>query len=222
MRKLLSFAIATAGIAIAGASVAGPHAATSSNHSQVHPWYFGGGINYGPITTDKVEGQFEGSPETIELDHRHPGGNLFLGRRINHYFGTEAGISYLGTDKYHTEKNAGVDKDEKLKNQWTLHMVGNAFLPLTKWFEPYAFGGVSYLYGLLEIKHKDNTPAESQRYSGFGLIYGAGLQFNYDRLGARLSYTRLNKSSANAQSGGDGAQSPQDYVSFDILYRFGG
>lgn len=221
MNKIVFASALAAGLVAGGVSFAGaaPMVSGMSN-----PYYVGIGVNYGAKMTDKIT---DNDGDVLKLNSRGVGANVFGGYRVNHYFGVEGGYAYLGQDKYKETTVAGVDTNNyvRIKNQWNLHFVGNAYLPVCDWFEPYAFGGVSY--SSYELNYLGSAKDTN---SSFGLIYGAGLQFNViDQLSVRASYTRQDTASnANFDSitptGGsitaDGIKAPKDYISLDVLWKF--
>lgn len=217
MKKTLALAAVVAGVAVAGTTFAS--AAPVMMTGITNPWYVGIGANYTANMTDKFKGVSDTSStgvtagDTVQakLNNRGWGGNIFVGYVVNKYFGTELGFSYLGTDKFKvTNETTGASLGTaEIKNQWNVHFVGNAYLPVTDWFSPYAFAGVGYI----NYKAETGNNLDSHNYSGFGLVYGAGLQFNIDQFGIRGSYTVQN---VNNDSNDD-----KDYISLDVLYRFG-
>lgn len=208
MKKLLSLVAATAGVAVAGASFAAsaPVMSQQQHSAQSTPWYVGVGLNYNAVFTDERSGR--------ELDNSNIGGNIFVGYDVNKYFGLEGGFNYLGNEEY--KAKSGAANKSELDSQWNLHLVGNAYLPVNKMFQPFVFGGATYMNGEWD---KVSGSSSDRHYAGFGLIYGAGAQFNYNQFGVRVKYTQQRKSSANNQV--NGLSSPKDYISLDVLYHFG-
>jgi len=185
MKKLLAAsAIAAAGLAATGVSFAA--AAPAPMMGVANPWYVGIGVNYPATMTDKIQ---DSDGDQLKLNTRGVGGNIFVGYRVNNYFGTELGLSMLGTDKYKFTAADGTSTNNalKLQDQWNVHFVGNAYLPVTDWFEPYAFAGVGYISSEARV---GNNSLIKETDNGFGLIYGAGLQFNINQFGIRVNYTR--------------------------------
>lgn len=208
MKKItILTAIAAIGLATSSAAFA--------NHTPLStPWYMGVGINYSANMTDQTGNS--SSTNSSELDSKGAGGNIFVGYRANRYFGTEAGFSYLGNDTYQEHNQSFGQFDTNLTNQWNLHWVGNAYLPISSRLEPYAFGGVGYLHGKIDTEGN----ADVEDYAGLGLLYGAGVQFNFNQLGIRASYTQQRPSSSINQSAEISV--PKDYISLDVLYHFEG
>lgn len=203
MRKILSLVAATTGVAIAGASFAASAPVMNQQHSSAAaPWYVGVGLNYNANLTD--------DSGAADLEDSDIGGNLFVGYNVNKYFGTEVGFSYVGDQTYGKSRN---NNKVEVEDQWNLHWVGNATLPVNDWFAPYAFGGVGYMTGQT-AKNSDLD------LGGFGLVYGAGLKFNFNQFGVRVNYTQHSKSAGQ----NDNVQEtfPTDYISLDVLYHFSG
>lgn len=218
MSKILSFAVAATGVAVAGASFAASAPVMNQQQSSASaPYYVGVGLDYNANFDDRVNAGVatNNSTHSQELEDSDVGGKVFAGYNINQYFGTEAGFAYLGDQTYGKSRH---NNKVELNDQWNLHWVANAYLPLNEVVEPYAFGGVGYLNG--EMKFKDS--GDKQEYAGFGLIYGAGMKFNFNQFGVRVNYTQQSKSSSNAQQGGNDIQAPHDYISLDVLYHFSG
>lgn len=217
MKKL---ALATLAVAATGATFAA--AAPMMTMSNVNPWYVGVGVNYSANITDKVTGTVTNNNDTVnytaKLNSRNVGGNVFAGYQYNKFLGAEFGGSFQGNNKYKvTDNTNGGYTYATVKNQWNLHLVGNAYLPVADWFAPYAFGGVSYINAKVNAL---NTPvAENATIGSFGFIYGAGVQFNINQFGVRAYYTRLDPTDGAANN----ATLPiaKDYISLDVLYRFG-
>lgn len=209
MKQLLSLVAATAGVAVAGASFAAsaPVMSQQQHSAQSTPWYVGVGLNYNAVFTDE-------SNSNRKLDDSDIGGNIFVGYDVNKYFGIEGGFNYLGNEEY--KSSTGAANKSELDDQWNLHMVGNAYLPVNKMFQPFVFGGATYMNGEWD---KVNGNSSDRQYAGFGLIYGAGAQFNYNQFGVRVKYTQQRKSTALNQQ--NGLSSPKDYISLDVLYHFG-
>lgn len=206
MKKVLLSGIVAAGIVAASTSFAA--AAPCAGMGVSNPWYVGVGINYPAANTDKVRE----SGATFKQDDENIGGNLFVGYRANRYFGTELGFNYLGDLEYKAT-GAGSSAKGEFTNQWDLNFVGQAFLPVSEWFSPYVFAGAAYINSDFRIK---GTGVKSE-FGGFGFIYGAGLQFNFDQFGIRASLTRLDPSSNGS---GNTAANNRDFISLDVLYRF--
>ena len=225
MNKTLAIALAAAGIAVAGSVFAS--AAPVMMTGITNPWYVGIGANYTATQTDTTKWQDTTDAGVTtnfssKLNSQGWGGNIFVGYLVNHYFGTELGFSYLGTDKYrvtNTTTNVVVG-NSKYNNQWNVHFVGNAYLPVTDWFQPYIFAGVAYLNYNQSFTPSVGTSAgdrvASNNYGGFGLIYGAGLQFYIQQFGIRVSYTRQDDNTTSQHNA-----AALDYLSLDVLYRFG-
>lgn len=226
MKKTLALATLVAGVAVAGTSFAS--SAPVMMTGITNPWYVGIGANYNAAFTNKlvVIDTVRNLNYTYKLSSRGWGGNLFVGYLVNKYFGTELGVSYLGTNKFKEYNNVTttVNGIAKLKNQWNVHMVANAYLPVTDWFTPYAFAGVGYMnYQLTNNNGASSvtTVTVNHYYSGFGLVYGAGLQFNIQQFGIRAYYTRQDEEH-NISNGSRTVNSDaSDYISLDVLYRFG-
>jgi|SaaInl4_135m_RNA_FD_contig_111_19836_length_729_multi_21_in_0_out_0_1 opacity protein-like surface antigen len=193
-------------------------AAAPVMHATATPWYVGVGLNYSAAWTNKLDVSSSANEE-FKLNNRGLGGNIFVGYHVNKYFGTEFGFDYVGTDKYKSSADATT---AKLKNQWNLHFVGNAYLPVNEWFSPFAFAGVGYMNGKFD-NGVSGVGSENSTFSGFGWMYGAGLQFNIQEFGVRVKYTHVDPSSSMQDTGTTGYNTEvlHDYVSLDVLYRFG-
>ncbi len=219
MKKLLLTSTIAAGIAIAGTASAAMAPAPMMT-GVTAPWHVGVGLNYSSATTSK----FTWTPanDVLKLNKRNLGGNLFVGYRVNRYFGTELGLAMLGNISYQNSHNSGATvypNAVKLSDQWNIHFVGQAFLPVTSWFSPYAFAGVAYINSTL--KNTTNSNPGTTNQDGFGLVYGAGLEFNFNQFGVRASYTRQDLNTDNHNVAGLQIPQPEAYLSLDALYRFG-
>jgi OmpA-OmpF porin, OOP family len=199
-------------------------AAAPVMHATATPWYVGVGLIGSAAQTDKADVNAI-EPGDVKLNKRGLGGNVFVGYHVNKYFSTEAGFDFVGTNKYKDVIASGPEEGTykaKQKDQWNVHFVGNAYLPVTTWFSPFAFAGVGYMSGKFD-NGETGAGKETASYAGFGWMYGAGLQFNIQQFGVRVKYTRVNPSSsvADAATNGYNMNVLHDYVSLDVLYRFG-
>ncbi|OGT30138.1 MAG: hypothetical protein A3E87_10535 [Gammaproteobacteria bacterium RIFCSPHIGHO2_12_FULL_35_23] len=231
-KTLLASAVAVAGLAVGGATFAAA-APVPMMSGVMNPWYVGIGVNYSAVQTDKIK---DSTGDYLKLNNRGVGGNIFAGYRVNQYFGTELGLDMLGSDKYKaalgTTTMTYYSSALKVQDQWNLNFVGQAFLPVTSWFSPYAFGGVAYINSKASALVNASTGARTtDELDGFGFVYGAGLLFNIYQFGIRASYTRqdlVSGSDNHSIALTDGTNTltydlPQtkDYISLDVLYRFG-
>lgn len=223
MKKLLITSTIAAGIAIAGIASAAMAPAPMMTGATT-PWYVGVGLNYSSTMTSKITWTAPNNAyqDVLKLDKRNLGGNLFVGYRVNRYFGTELGFTKLGDTSYQNSHFSGavIEKNAvKLSSQWNLHLVGQAFLPMTSWFSPYAFAGIAYINS--KYKTTTNPTPGTTNQDGFGLVYGAGLEFNFNQFGVRASYTRQDLNTSNHNAAGLQVPQPESYLSLDELYRFG-
>jgi opacity protein-like surface antigen len=218
MKKLVLTAAAAAVLAASTMTFA---AGTPMVSGVMNPWYVGVGINRNATMTDKIK---DSAGDSYKLNSAGVGGNLFVGYRMSRIFGTELGLSFLGEDQYKS-KSASLTTTYKvkMKNQWNLTYVGQAFMPVASWFNPYVFAGVGYMNAKVSLAKS----SVSDQFGGFGVVYGAGLLFNFNQFGVRVSYTVQNESNSahlDSMSGGHVTiKMPQvkDYISLDVLYRFG-
>jgi|GEM_PF-1173745 opacity protein-like surface antigen len=243
MKKLVLTAAAAAALAASAMTFA---SGTPMVQNVMNPWYVGVGINTGANYTNSLKDAnitstaIPRASDQVKINNKSIGGNIFVGYRMSRIFGAELGFSGLGTTKYKatidttsttTVTNASVKP--KLSNQWNLYFVGQAFMPISQMFQPYVFAGVGYMNAKFSVPavtiNSVNYTAASQNNGTFGLVYGAGLAFNFNQFGVRVSYTRQdasNHASLNPSRPGNGnlvvtAPSFQDYISLDVLYRFG-
>ena len=222
MKKLVFTALAAAGLVAASSAFAAGAPMMTGNSN---PWYVGVGVNHSADISAKLK---DSDGDTLNLNDSGVGYNVFVGYQANHYFGTELGLTSQGDDTYKTKTTGGatVKKALRLKNRWNLHFVGTATLPVTDWFSPYVFGGVAYANSNSTSKATNTSTGVKDDYTGFGLIYGAGLAFNFNQFGVRVNYTRLDATSNGFDTSAVGTVTstlPQnnDYISLDVLYRFG-
>jgi opacity protein-like surface antigen len=225
-KTILASAVAVAGLTVAGVSFAAAAPAPMMT-GMTNPWSVGVGVNYSAVQSDKAT---VSNSDYVKLNSRGWGGNIFAGYRINKYFGTELGLDMLGSNKYKYVDASDSTKNDsdavKLQDQWNLHFVGQAFLPVNNWFSPYVFAGVGYINSELKVATTTTTTTKDNQ-AAFGFVYGAGLQFNFNQFGVRASYTRLDPSSTSSHDtftvNGQQFTLPttKDYISLDVLYRFG-
>lgn len=184
-------------------------------------WYVGGGVNYSAETRNEMTGT---NNYKLTLASNNIGGSIFAGFRANQYFALELGGVWLGESKYNlrTSTSGGqtVNDAVSLDGQYNVHIVGNFYFPLTSWFEPYAFGGVTYSNSRIDVATVGTDTGFTETDSAFGLLYGAGLQFNIEHFIIRASYTRQNLQDSNSNGDNPLPEQAQDYVSLEVAYRF--
>jgi len=217
MNKLLLTSAAAVVLAASSVSFAGGTPTVS--HAVANPWYVGIGINHNASTYDELRNS---SNYKYELTSSGFGGNIFAGYRMSRFFGTELGLAMFGENQYRAT-GTGTSSKLKYKSQWNVSYVGQVYVPITSWFHPYIFAGGAYMHSNISLT---NSPTKDS-YSGFGLVYGAGLLFTYNNFGVRASYTDQAESHSahfnTITSNGITFKALQtiDYVSLDVLYRFG-
>lgn len=217
MKKFLLSTLASSAI-LACSYSAFAASAPCASPTVSNPWYVGVGINYPGIQEDNVFS----SGLSFKQDTKKLGGNVFVGYTVNHYFRTELGFNYLGDIKYRIRPGT---RRANFDNLWDINFVGQAFLPVTSWFNPYIFAGVAYTE--MNIRVQGVSPLRGDQIQGtfdsFAAIYGAGLQFNINQFGIRVSYTRIDTPSSILNLGDanpSNIYTRKNFISLDVLYRF--
>jgi opacity protein-like surface antigen len=213
MNKILTFA--AAGLLVASGSTFAA-AAAAPMAPAYNPWYVGVGINYSSGMTYKVEDQTTNGLKS-KLDDQNVGWNLFAGYNITKTTAIEVGYNYFGKTTYKV-----YDADSSVKpyvKGWALYGDGIWSLPLNQYFKVFAKAGVDYIN--LESKDAESTTAltltDRNKLSTFGLNYGAGVQFDYQQFGARLSYTDFQSMTRNQKDNFD----VPNLIALDVMYHFG-
>lgn len=212
MKKIVATSIiAAAGLAISTLSFA---AAMPVSVPSPHGWYVGIGANSIPFTAAHVT---TGDDVTLyrakySLNQRNiVGGNLFVGYRFTQYFGTELGVQLLGNAKYKSVEGYNI----KEQNTWHGYYDGTLYLPVYRWFEVFAKGGVGYFHRSETV---NNSPIGSytNMLNTFALNVGAGAQVNIYSWAVRATYMHI-----ITQDGSDLYVDIPDTINLDVLYHFG-
>jgi hypothetical protein len=191
--------VAAAGLLASGITFAAsaPMAAPAAPHS----WYVGVGASYNSDLTLK-------NTNTNKIDANNVGWNVFGGYRFAKYFGAELGYNYFGTTTMLTTATTKNDIDA-----WDIYLNGTAYLPICRYLEAYAQGGIAYL----QMNDDQNHTTSQNSLKAFLPDYAFGLQFSYAQFGARVYYKNFIRSSAQDI---DLWQVPAS-VGLDIMYAFG-
>lgn len=213
MKKLL---IGTACVLASGALMAGAMPYHKAMPAGPHGWYAGAGINYSALLS-----QHTGTPAaTVHSKDFNPSFNLFAGYRLTRHFGNELMYSHVGHRQWSSQATNAVL--ESTHDSWLLQYDALGFIPLNQIFPGFEFfvrAGVDYLY--TQGFNADAAAAaaynKSAKLSTFAWNFGAGLQYNWRMLAARVSYTNYE----NTLRAADQAFDFPNLVAFDVLYRFG-
>jgi len=215
-KTLVTSVILAAGLTVAGFASAGVYSAPQHHRTfQAHPWYVGVGVNYYAGNTEDLNYSSDSALELTtptKIKNNDIGWNIFAGRDICRHFAAEGGFTYLGNNEW--EETDHTDDSVKTDSNWFIYFDGLAHVNLNKYFELFAKGGVDYFDGEIKADYHD---AHDTLHT-FGLNYGAGLQFNYQQFGARLSYTQLVVNKVQKENF---TWSEPSFIALDFLYHFG-
>lgn len=208
MKKLL---IGTACVLASGSLMAAAMPVHRPMPTGPYGWYAGVGINKDATMSETVTSNNTGMKWT--QNKSHPSWQLFAGYRLSKYFGNEMMFSHFGHNQYYNKPNL----KESTYDRFAVSYDALAFLPLHQYFEMFVKGGVDYYYARAS-NYIAGVYDKRAKISTFGGNFGAGLQFNWRMLAARVQYTNYEAMmTANTQ----GIYEPSNVVSFDVLYRFG-
>ena len=210
MKKLL---IGTACVLASGSLLAGALPAHKPMPAGPHGWYAGIGINHGALTS---ETQGAGDVARNKLENSNYGKNLFVGYRLSRHFGNELEFSKVGNRQW----KVGTDT-RSTHGTWLLQYDALGFIPLYQvlnGLEFYANVGVDKYYSRgFSADGAGAVYSKRAKISTFAWNFGAGLQYNWRMLAARLSYTNYE----NTFRAADLVFDPSNLVALDVLYRFG-
>jgi OOP family OmpA-OmpF porin len=123
--------------------------------------YVGGSLGTGELHTDCVPG--------LSCDDPKTSGKIYTGGMFNPYLGVELGYVQWGD----ADRNGGTTKVRGVNAMLT------GFLPLGPMFT--LVGKVGTTYGWSKVSLGTGVDAPSGSVNGFGLAYGGGLSFDFDR-----------------------------------------
>lgn len=211
MKKLLigtSFVLASGGLMAAAMPVHQPMPMGP------HGWYAGLGVNMSTVVSETTYSNNSGA-EKYKLEKANKGKDIFVGYRLNKYFGNELNYSYFGHRVY---KNIATGEKTSTHNNWAVSYDALAFLPLHENFEFFVKGGVD-AYNAVGANVRDNSGHDRRaKIKEFGGNFGTGLQFNWRMLGVRAQYTNYETFLTSATQD---RYDPANLLSLDVLYRFG-
>jgi OOP family OmpA-OmpF porin len=182
-------------------------------------WYAGldiGRSRLGMNGSD-VDGAFanQGIASSTSLDQTDTSYGVNAGYRFNNYFGLEGAYERLGSFNY--SANTGIDTiDGKFKAS-ALSLAGVGFYPFSSQWSLYGKAGLTRTDAKLEASSESGlTPTENTSHTGPGLLFGAGLMYDFDRsFFAKAGWDRYTK--VGDSSTGNG---PIDLYMLGVGMRF--
>ena len=182
-------------------------------------WYAGidiGRSRLGMNGSD-VDGAFanQGIGSSTSLDQTDTSLGFNAGYRFNNYFALEGAYQRLGSFDY--SASTGSDTiDGKFKAS-ALSLSGVGFYPLSSQWSLYGKAGLTRTDAKLEANSESGlTPTENTSHTGTGLLFGAGLTYDFARnLYAKAGWDRYSKVGDSSTGSG-----PVDLYMVGVGMRF--
>jgi OOP family OmpA-OmpF porin len=162
-------------------------------------FYVGGGLGFPSWDV----GDFNDEYSNLRFEDSSFGYKLFGGYRILEYLAVEAGYTNWGTVKTYETSVLRIDEELRVEiDGWDASVVG--ILPLSKKTDLFAKVGVSSWNAAVRVTVDDTRQSadpivEDQSRDGTDLTFGAGLDFLFNKLGARLEMGWLRISDTDGQ-----------------------
>lgn len=154
-------------------------------------WYIGAGVNADALTFFDVNGTTipaAFSTDKVEINSNNAGFDVYIGREVNRYWAAEFGYSYVGNVDLKGITD-GVKEQTAYARQWNLHAVGIGRLPLGYHMNFMYKGGLAWYFNSGKFLDIPTDVVSHNRYRGFALTYGAGLEVTWDQFVLRGDYT---------------------------------
>jgi OOP family OmpA-OmpF porin len=182
-------------------------------------WYAGldiGRSRLGMNGSD-VDGAFgnQGIASSTSLDQTDTAYGVNAGYRFNPYFALEGGYAHLGSFDY--SASTGTDTIDGKYKASALSLSGVGIYPFTPQWSVYGKAGLTRTDAKLEASSESGlTPTENTSRNGTGLLFGAGVMYDFDRsLFAKAGWDRYTK--VGDASTGEG---PVDLYMLGVGMRF--
>lgn len=220
MKKLL---IGTACVLASGSLLAGALPAHEPMPVGPHGWYAGLGINHGELTSETQNAYNATVAGNNKLEESHPGVNVFVGYRLSQYWANELEFSDVGNRQWKVNAGAGNNhRKQSTHDTWLVQYDALGFIPLYEVLNGLEFFGKAgvdkyYTRGFNADATATATYDKNAKLSTFAWNWGAGLQYNWRMLGARISYTNYENTFRAVDQGFD----PSNLVALDVMYYFG-
>jgi hypothetical protein len=200
LTSLIAASALFAGVAFAGGytadagyTAADTSASAGNANSLLDGLYVGVGVNHSAENESK---KTFNDVTTSELDTSNYGWSALVGKNLNDIFAVELSYNSFGKNTF-TNTLGEVSAD--YYQLWDTSVVGVINSPSFSGFSAHAKAGAAYL------SEKGKTGIEGvtlETSSATTLVYGLGLQYNFDRFGLSFDWTRFqNNSNQNTTSG---------------------
>jgi opacity protein-like surface antigen len=174
-----------------GAPYSPPPAPPQDNLNWGQNWYIGFGIN--ADAASNLQGQpdaFVGVEiDELELDSTAIGFDVYLGRSINDHFAVELGYTFVGNVELDLSSESSYYSGKV--EQWDLHAVALGRWPIGDYVNLMIKGGAAWYENSQNLKNINSDLTTHDKYSGFALTYGGGLEVFWDQFGVRADYTAI-------------------------------
>lgn len=179
----------------------------------------GGGRSEADISIEAEEALFEiggecGLNVSCAFDERDTGFKIFGGKRFNPYFALE--LSYMDLGEFSStavgpSTSGGTLRFRLLADVWAIGVAGVGLIPAGRFDFPVK-AGAAYWSADLTASAVDTVfgaASETDTDDGGNLLWGAGLQWNGDRVSLRAEFERLDIDDVDI-----------DLVSVSAIFRF--
>lgn len=208
MKKLAIFALLSAGALFSQQTLADANGAG---------WYAGGGLGWARVK-DTID---LSSTTSVERDGNNLGGKLFVGYRINEYFGVEGAYSNYGKEKYRFVESGDPISGKFNAEAMTIAATGR--LPIGNGFAALGKIGVSRVHAKYTAAWTDSGVPKSASGShntvvptlGFGAEYALSKSIT-----VRAEYEINGKANIVEPSDDSSAKLKTDMLSVGLSYHF--
>lgn len=166
-------------------------AASTDNLNWAENWSIGFGIN--ADASSNLQGQPQAfvdvDTDSLELESTAVGFDVYLARAINDHFAIEMGYTFVGNVDldYYAESGPYTVKVE----QWNLHAQALGRWPIGEYVNLMIKGGTAWYENTQNLENIETGAKVHDKYSGFALTYGGGVEVFWDQFGLRADYTAL-------------------------------
>jgi hypothetical protein len=182
-----------------GAPYSPPPAPPQDNLNWGQNWYIGFGIN--GDAASNLQGQPEAfvgvELEEVELDSTDVGFDVYLGRSINDHFAIEFGYTFVGNVNLDLTSTLVHENENEVRHysgkveQWNLHAVALGRWPIGDYVNLMIKGGAAWYENSQNLQNISTDITTHDKYSGFALTYGGGIEVFWDQFGIRGDYTAV-------------------------------
>jgi hypothetical protein len=154
-------------------------------------WYIGVGVNADSEFITNTNGAslpIGFTTDKVRYDSNNTGFDVYIGREISPYWAAEFGYSYVGNIDF-TGETDHVHEQTASVRQWNVHTVGLGRVPLGYHMNFMYKGGLTWYYNSGKFHDLTLDEITHNKYRGFALTYGAGLEVTWDQFALRGDYT---------------------------------